>query len=116
MKVNLDINNRDKTIEFHYKHTKGSITIKYIDDETGKIIKTEILPNLDLGEHEIIPKHIEGYEVVNEYEVIEEEIEKEEEIDFKEDIDKEVEEEIDESKDDRIKSIKDFINLMESEE
>lgn len=23
MKVNLDINNRDKTIEFHYKHAKG---------------------------------------------------------------------------------------------
>ena len=30
MKVNLDINNRDKTIEFHYKHAKGSITISKI--------------------------------------------------------------------------------------
>ena len=111
MKVNLDINNRDKTIEFHYKHAKGSITIKYIDDETGKIIKTEILPNLDLGEHEIIPKYIEGYEVVNEYEVIEEIEEDIEEIE--EDMGEEI---IEEDNEDKLKSIKDFINLMESEE
>lgn len=111
MKVNLDINNRDKTIEFHYKHAKGSITIKYIDDETGKIIKTEILPNLDLGEHEIIPKYIEGYEVVNEYEVIEEIEEDIEEIE--EDMGEEI---IEEDNEDKLKSIKDFINLMEGEE
>ena len=30
MKVNLDINNRDETIEFHYKHAKGSITISKV--------------------------------------------------------------------------------------
>lgn len=111
MKINLDINNRDKTIEFHYKHAKGSITIKYIDDETGKIIKTEMLPNLDLGEHEIIPKYIEGYEVVNGYEVIEE-IE-----DNTEDVEENMGEEIiEEDNEDKLKSIKDFINLMESEE
>lgn len=104
MKVNLDINRRDKIVEFHYKQTKGSITIRYIDDETGKVIKTEMLPNLDLGEHEIIPKYIEGYEVVNEYEVIEE---------IEEDMGEEI---IEEDNEDKLKSIKDFINLMESEE
>lgn len=110
MKVNLDINNRDKTIEFHYKHAKGSITIKYIDDETGKIMKTETLYNLNLGEHEIFPKYIEGYEVVNEYEVIEE---IEENIEKAED---DIGEEIEKDNEDKLKSIKDFINLMESEE
>ena len=30
MKVNLDINNRDKIVEFYYKQTKGNITISKV--------------------------------------------------------------------------------------
>ena len=30
MKVNLDINNRDKIVEFHYRKVKGSITISKV--------------------------------------------------------------------------------------
>lgn len=95
MKVNLDMNNRDKIVEFHYRKIKGSIIINYIDDETGEIIESKTLSNLELGEHEVLPRDIEGYELI-EKESIEEEDE-EEEI----------------SNIDRLNAIRDFVRDLE---
>ena len=99
MKVNLDINNRNKTIEFHYKKIKGTITINYIDDETGEIIESKILSDLELGEHEILPKDIEGYELIKD------------EIEYEEDIKEE--EKIEISNIDRLNAIRNFVKDME---
>ena len=99
MKVNLDINNRDKIVEFHYKKVKGSIIINYIDDETGEIIESKTLSNLELGEHEVLPKDIEGYELIENNKIEKESIEEDEE------------EEI--SNIDRLNVIRDFVRDLE---
>ena len=80
MRVNLTIDNKDKIIEFHYKKVKGNITIKFIDDDTGEVIKTKILSDLELGTHNIKPTEIEGYKFVGE-EIVEEIEEDEEDYD-----------------------------------
>ena len=111
MKVNLDVDNRDKVIEFHYKKIKGSIVIRCINDDTGEIFETTILNDLDLGEHDIKPSHIKGYELVDCYEVLEDDIN-----DIELDIDKEdieEEEEIELSNEDRLNSIRDFLKDLE---
>ena len=110
MKVNLDINNRDKIVEFHYKKVKGSIVIRCINDDTGEVFETTILNDLDLGEHDIKPSYIKGYELVDCCEVFEDDIN-----DIELDIDKEEteedieEEEIELSNEDRLNSIRDFL-------
>ena len=115
MKVNLDINNRDKIVEFHYRKVKGSIVIRYINDDTGEVFETTILNDLDLGEHDIKPSYIKGYELVDCYEVLQDNIN-----DIKLDIDKEEteedieeEEEVELSNEDRLNSIRDFLKDLE---
>ena len=115
MKVNLDINNRDKIVEFHYRKVKGSIVIRCINDDTGEVFETTTLNDLDLGEHDIKPNYIKGYELVDCYEVLEDDIN-----DIKLDIDKEEteegieeEEEIELSNEDRLNSIRDFLKDLE---
>ena len=115
MKVNLDINNRDKIVEFHYRKVKGSIVIRCINDDTGEVFETTILNDLDLGEHDIKPNYIKGYEVVDCYEVLQDNIN-----DIKLDIDKEEteedieeEEEVELSNEDRLNSIRDFLKDLE---
>ena len=119
MKVNLDINNRDKIVEFHYKKVKGSIVIRYINDDTGEIFETTILNDLDLGEHDIKPSYIKGYELVDCCEVFEDDI-NDIELDIdKKDIEEEDEENIEEeeeielSNEDRLNSIRDFLKDLE---
>ena len=118
MKVNLDINNRDKIVEFHYRKVKGSIVIRCINDDTGEVFETTILNDLDLGEHDIKPSYIKGYELVDCCEVFEDDI-NDIELDIdKEDIEKEDEEDIEEeeielSNEDRLNSIRDFLKDLE---
>lgn len=112
MRVNLSIDNKDKTIEFHYKKVKGNITIKFIDDDTGEVIKTKILSDLELGTHNIKPTEIEGYKFVGE-EIVEETEDEEEYEDYDEEYDEEIEEdddEIEELEDDELDSIKKFVD------
>ena len=119
MKVNLDINNRDKIVEFHYKKVKGSIVIRCINDDTGEVFETTILNDLDLGEHDIKPSYIKGYELVDCCEVFEDGI-NDIELDIdKKDIEEEDEENIEEeeeielSNEDRLNSIRDFLKDLE---
>ena len=114
MKVNLDINNRDKIVEFHYRKVKGSIVIRCINDDTGEVFETTILNDLDLGEHDIKPSYIKGYELVDCCEVFEDDI-NDIELDIdKEDIEEDIEEEeIELSNEDRLNSIKDFLKDLE---
>ena len=117
MRVNLSIDNKDKTIEFHYKKVKGNITIKFIDDDTGEVIKTKILSDLELGTHNIKPTEIEGYKFVGE-EIVEETEDEEEydeyELELDDDeYDEEIEDdddEIEELEDDELDSIKKFVD------
>lgn len=120
MRVNLTIDNKDKVIEFHYKKVKGNITIKFIDDDTGEVIKTKILSDLELGTHNIKPTEIEGYKFVGEEiveEIEEDELDYDEEYDedeiddeeYDEDIEDD-EEEIEELEDDELDSIKKFVD------
>ena len=118
MKVNLDINNRDKIVEFHYKKIKGSIVIRCINDDTGEVFETTILNDLDLGEHDIKPSYIKGYELVDCCEVFEDDINDIELNIDKKDIEEEDEENIEEeeielSNEDRLNSIKDFLKDLE---
>ena len=111
MKVNLDINNRDKIVEFHYRKVKGSIVIRCINDDTGEVFETTILNDLDLGEHDIKPSYIKGYKLVDCYEVLQDDINDIElDIDKEEDIE---EEEIELSNEDRLNSIRDFLKDLE---
>ena len=118
MKVNLDINNRDKIVEFHYKKVKGSIVIRCINDDTGEIFETTILNDLDLGEHDIKPSYIKGYELDDSCEVFEDDI-NDIELDIdKKDIEEEDEENIEEeevelSNEDRLNSIRNFLKDLE---
>ena len=119
MKVNLDINNRDKIVEFHYRKVKGSIVIRCINDDTGEVFETTILNDLDLGEHDIKPSYIKGYELVDCCEVFEDDI-NDIELDIdKEDIEEETEEDIEEeeeielSNEDRLNSIRYFLKDLE---
>ena len=118
MKVNLDINNRDKIVEFHYRKVKGSIVIRCINDDTGEVFETTILNDLDLGEHDIKPSYIKGYELVDCCEVFEDDI-NDIELDIdKKDIEEEDEEDIEEeeielSNEDRLNSIRDFLKDLE---
>ena len=119
MKVNLDINNRDKIVEFHYKKVKGSIVIRCINDDTGEVFETTILNDLDLGEHDIKPSYIKGYELVDCCEVFKDDI-NDIELDIdKKDIEEEDEENIEEeeeielSNEDRLNSIRDFLKDLE---
>ena len=116
MKVNLDINNRDKIVEFHYRKVKGSIVIRCINDDTGEVFETTILNDLDLGEHDIKPSYIKGYELVDCCEVFEDDINDIElDIDKEEDIEEDIEEEeeIELSNEDRLNSIRDFLKDLE---
>ena len=111
MKVNLDINNRDKIVEFHYRKIKGSIVIRCINDDTGEVFETTILNDLDLGEHDIKPSYIKGYELVDCCEVFKDDI-NDIELDIdKEDIEEEEETEL--SNEDRLNSIRDFLKDLE---
>ena len=117
MKVNLDINNRDKIVEFHYRKVKGSVVIRCINDDTGEVFETTILNDLDLGEHDIKPSYIKGYELVDCCEVFEDDI-NDIELDIdKKDIEEEdeenIEEEIELSNEDRLNSIRDFLKDLE---
>ena len=117
MKVNLDINNRDKIVEFHYKKVKGSIVIRCINDDTREVFETTILNDLDLGEHDIKPSYIKGYELVDCCEVFEDDI-NDIELDIdKKDIEEEdeenIEEEVELSNEDRLNSIRDFLKDLE---
>ena len=119
MKVNLDINNRDKIVEFHYRKVKGSIVLRCINDDTGEVFETTILNDLDLGEHDIKPSYIKGYELVDCCEVFEDDI-NDIELDIdKKDIEEEDEENIEEeeeielSNEDRLNSIRDFLKDLE---
>ena len=119
MKVNLDMNNRDKIVEFHYRKVKGSIVIRCINDDTGEVFETTILNDLDLGEHDIKPSYIKGYELVDCCEVFEDDI-NDIELDIdKKDIEEEDEENIEEeeeielSNEDRLNSIRDFLKDLE---
>ena len=117
MKVNLDINNRDKIVEFHYKKVKGSIVIRCINDDTGEVFETTILNDLDLGEHDIKPSYIKGYELVDCCEVFEDDI-NDIELDIdKKDIEEEdeenIEEEVELSNEDRLNSSRDFLKDLE---
>ena len=115
MKVNLDINNRDKIVEFHYKKVKGSIVIRCINDDTGEVFETTILNDLDLGEHDIKPNYIKGYELVDCCEVLQDDINNIELDIDKEDIEEDIEEEeeIELSNEDRLNSIRDFLKDLE---
>ena len=118
MKVNLDINNRDKIVEFHYRKVKGSIVIRCINDDTGEVFETTILNDLDLGEHDIKPSYIKGYELVDCCEVFEDDINDIELNIDKKDIEEEDEENIEEedeelSNEDRLNSIRDFLKDLE---
>ena len=119
MKVNLDINNRDKIVEFHYRKVKGSIVIRCINDDTGEVFETTILNDLDLGEHDIKPSYIKGYELVDCCEVFEDDINDIELNIDKKDIEEEdeenigEEEEIELSNEDRLNSIRDFLKDLE---
>ena len=118
MKVNLDINNRDKIVEFHYRKVKGSIVIRCINDDTGEVFETTILNDLDLGEHDIKPSYIKGYELVDCCEVFEDDINDIELNIDKKDIEEEDEENIGEeeielSNEDRLNSIRDFLKDLE---
>ena len=117
MKVNLDINNRDKIVEFHYRKVKGSIVIRCINDDTGEVFETTILNDLDLGEHDIKPSYIKGYELVDCCEVFEDDINNIELNIDKKDIEEEdeenIEEEIELSNEDRLNSIRDFLKDLE---
>lgn len=117
MKVNLDINNRDKIVEFHYRKVKGSIVIRCINDDTGEVFETTILNDLDLGEHDIKPSYIKGYELVDCCEVFEDDINDIELNIDKKDIEEEdeenIEEEIELSNEDRLNSIRDFLKDLE---
>ena len=75
MKVSLDKNNYDKTINVYCSKIKGSIKLVYIDIDTNEVIKTDTMEDLELGEHNIRPS-IKGYNVVD----YEEQEEKEEDI------------------------------------
>ena len=119
MKVNLDMNNRDKIVEFHYRKVKGSIVIRCINDDTGEVFETTILNDLDLGEHDIKSSYIKGYELVDCCEVFEDDI-NDIELDIdKKDIEEEDEENIEEeeeielSNEDRLNSIRDFLKDLE---
>ena len=115
MKVNLDINNRDKIVEFHYRKIKGSIVIRCINDDTGEVFETTILNDLDLGEHDIKPNYIKGYELVDCCEVLQDDINNIELDIDKEDIEEDIEEEeeIELSNEDRLNSIRDFLKDLE---
>ena len=115
MKVNLDINNRDKIVEFHYRKVKGSIVIRCINDDTGEVFETTILNDLDLGEHDIKPSYIKGYELVDCCEVFEDDINDIELNIDKKDIEEDIEEEeeIELSNEDRLNSIRDFLKDLE---
>ena len=119
MKVNLDINNRDKIVEFHYRKVKGSIVIRCINDDTGEVFETTILNDLDLGEHDIKPSYIKGYELVDCCEVFEDDINDIELNIDKKDIEEEDEENIEEeeeielSNEDRLNSIRNFLKDLE---
>ena len=118
MKVNLDINNRDKIVEFHYRKVKGNIVIRCINDDTGEVFETTILNDLDLGEHDIKPSYIKGYELVDCCEVLEDDINDIELNIDKKDIEEEDEENIEEeeielSNEDRLNSIRDFLKDLE---
>ena len=115
MKVNLDIKNRDKIVEFHYRKVKGSIVIRCINDDTGEVFETTILNDLDLGEHDIKPNYIKGYELVDCCEVLQDDINNIELDIDKEDIEEDIEEEeeIELSNEDRLNSIKDFLKDLE---
>ena len=113
MKVNLDINNRDKIVEFHYKKVKGSIVIRCINDDTGEVFETTILNDLDLGEHDIKPSYIKGYELVDCCEVFEDDI-NDIELDIEEEDEEDIEEEeIELSNEDRLNSIRNFLKDLE---
>lgn len=84
MRVSLDKNNYDKTINVYCSKIKGSITLVYIDIDTNEVIRTDTMEDLELGEHNIRPS-IKGYDVVD----YEEQIETEEEIIEERDIKKE---------------------------
>lgn len=64
MKISLDKNNYDKTINIYCSKIKGSITLVYIDIDTNEVIKTDTMEDLELGEHNVRPS-IKGYDVVD---------------------------------------------------
>lgn len=89
MKISLDKDNYDKTINVYCSKIKGSIKLVYIDVDTNEVIKTHTMEDLELGEHDVRPS-IKGYDIVD----YEEQTQKEQEIiyekeEIEEDINKE---------------------------
>lgn len=85
IKVNLDLNNPEKTIKVYCKKITGAINIIYIDEETGEEIKNYSAEGLRLGEQLINIIDVDGYEIIDIKEEVKEEIVEEE----KEEIEKE---------------------------
>lgn len=60
--VTLRDDNRDKVVYFRYKKIIGTVTVKFIDEDSlEEIIPTEVAGNLPLGINQIFAIDIEGY-------------------------------------------------------
>lgn len=70
-KINVEITKERLEIHivFEYDKILGSITVRYIDKNTGEeIAEPTIMENLPLGTYEIAPKKISGYKLSEEEE------------------------------------------------
>ena len=76
MKITLNENSKDKTVYVYCSPIKGSVKVVYIDEETGREIKTNEIKDLPLGEHEIVIDTPSQYQISH----IEEEKKKEESV------------------------------------
>ena len=68
-KVNVEITEErlDIHIVFEYDQILGSITVKYVDKNTGEeIAEPTVMENLPLGVYEVAPKEIAGYKLAEE--------------------------------------------------
>lgn len=73
MLVELNKENKDKTVVFYCKKIKGSITVRYVDADTNEVISEEFLRDTELSQYNISPKELDGYELLEGYEIVEEE-------------------------------------------
>lgn len=65
MQIDLNKDKRETYIIFKCKKQEGSVNIVYIDEDTGEILKQDIMMGLDLKSQEILPTEIEGYDIVD---------------------------------------------------
>lgn len=66
--INIDRANRNQTINFRYlKIIQGSVTVKYIDNETEKeLIPSKTKNNLELDIYTYFAEEVEGYDLIGE--------------------------------------------------